>query len=96
MTIARQYIMVATEARAAALGEALADLEAKVRGLEGCEGVEIMQDIDSRDRFVFVERWVSVEAHRAAGKTLGREAFAPVSACLVKPPEACYLDCLSE
>ena len=94
MTVTRQYIMLATEGRAAALSEVLADLGKKVMALEGCECVEVMQDIDAPDCFVFVERWVSVDAHRAGGKVLGKGAFAPITACLAKPPEGRYLKLL--
>jgi len=96
MTIARHYILLATQGRDDALSEALADLGGKVRRLKGCEGVELMRDIDTPGRFVFIERWASVKAHRAGGRVLGKEAFAPVSACLIGPPEGCYLKLLLE
>jgi quinol monooxygenase YgiN len=92
MAIVRHYIMQAAEGCAAALGSALAELAGKVSTLEGCGGVESWQDIEARNRFVFIERWASVAAHRAAGKMLGRDAFLPVMACLERPPDGSYLE----
>jgi heme-degrading monooxygenase HmoA len=92
MTIARHYVMVAAEGKAAELKAALAELATKVRPVPGCLGVELMSDMADAGRFVFIERWDSVESHKSGGKILGREAVAPVMACVGKPPEACSLD----
>jgi quinol monooxygenase YgiN len=92
MTILRHYVMVARPGDERALADALHVLAGKVRPIEGCEGIELYQDADKAERFTFVERWVSVDAHRAGGKALGKEAFAPIMAMLVGPPEAAYLE----
>jgi quinol monooxygenase YgiN len=96
MTIARHYILQATQGMEDALGEALAELGGKVRRLDGCEGVDIMRDFDTPARFAFVERWASVEAYRAGGRLLGKDAFAAVSACLTGPADTCYLRLLTK
>ena len=92
MTILRHYLMTAIENHGDDLHTALAALAAKVSPLPGSEGVELLRDMKDTDTFVFIERWVSVEAHKAAGNALGKDAFAPVMALLVRPPEGRYLD----
>jgi quinol monooxygenase YgiN len=42
--------------------------------------------------FLFVETWKSADAAAAAGKALGREAFAPVMAALAAPPVTTQYD----
>lgn len=51
-----------------------------------------MRDTDS---FVFIEHWTSVDAHKAAGNVLGKEAFIPVMAILTRPPEGRYLEAVA-
>jgi quinol monooxygenase YgiN len=92
MTIVRHYLMTAAEGRGPELRKILQDLANKVRPLAGCEGVELYQDPELEIRFIFQERWTSADAHREAGKALGREVFAPVMAALAKPPEGSYFE----
>lgn len=90
VTILRHYLMTAGDGREGELRKVLQDLANKVRPLPGCEGVELYQDPDAETRFIFLERWTSAGAHRDAGKSLGRDVFAPVMAALAKPPEGSY------
>jgi quinol monooxygenase YgiN len=84
--------MIAAEGREAALEAALVRLAGRVSALEGCEGVEMMRDARAPAEFIFIERWPSVEAHKAAGKALGAEALAEVMASVAEPPKGRYLD----
>ncbi len=92
MSIVRHYLMVAKPGEEDTLSDALGALAAKVRPIDGCEGVELYKDADKGERFTFIERWASIEAHKAGGKLLGKEAFAPIMAALACPPEAAYLE----
>jgi len=94
MTTARFYIMHAAEGKDAALETALGGLADAVRPLPGCEGVELMRDSGNERRFVFIEKWVSIEAHEAAGKLLAKDMIAPVMVALDGPPDGSYLDYL--
>jgi len=94
MTTARFYIMHAAVGTDAALETALRDLADKVRPLPGCEGVELLRDSGNERRFIFIEKWNSIEAHKEAGKALDKEALAPVMAALDGPPDGSYLDYL--
>ncbi len=87
----RLYRMTARPAEGPALRAALETLAASVRQVEGCHGTELLNDCDKPDQFVLLERWTSQEAHKAGGKLLGKEAFAPVMAVLAGPPEAASL-----
>ncbi len=92
MTVCRYYLMTAKLDHAEQLIEQLVLLASKVKPLDGCQGVELYRDGDNPQVAHFIERWRSVEAHKAAGASLGREAFAPVMAVLADPPQSCYLD----
>lgn len=91
MTIIRHYTMIAAEGQADTLLAALRALAAAVAGIDGSEGIDLLRDIDAPDRFVFVERWVSVEAHRAGAGALSRDLIAAVMAPLAAPLEGAYL-----
>lgn len=94
MTTARFYIMHAAEGKDAALETALRDLADKVRPLAGSEGVELMRDSGNERRFIFIEKWASIEAHKDARKALGQDALVSVMAALDGPPDGSYLDYL--
>jgi quinol monooxygenase YgiN len=94
MTIARLYQMIAADGKEQALLDALIALERVVRPLEGCLGVELLRDTRQANKFLFVERWRTVEAHKAAGPSLPRASFGPVMAALAQPPESSYQEYL--
>lgn len=94
MTIARHYVMIAKPDQGSALFETLTKLAEHVKVVEGCEGVELFRDVENARRFIFVERWTSIEAHKTGGKQLPKTAFAPVMAALDQPPEGAYLELL--
>lgn len=87
----RLYRMTARDAEGPVLRAALETLAAAVRQLDGCKGTELLHDCDKAGEFVLLERWTSQEAHRAGGRLLGKETFAPVMAVLAQPPEAVSL-----
>lgn len=92
MAFVRSYLMIAKQGDEQLLLDALRALAEKVRPIAGCDGVELYQDIDKPERFTFLERWASLDAHKAGGKLLGKEAFAPIMAALASPPEAAALE----
>lgn len=92
MTVARHYVMTAASGQEEVLGAALRELAAAVRLTAGCEGCELLQDTEQPARYVFIEKWASIEAHKAGGASLPKEAFKPVMAALAGPPEGTYLD----
>lgn len=94
MTVARHYVMHAAEGKDATLETALRALAEAVRAVPGSEGVELMRDVGNERRFVFIEKWTSIAAHKDAGKALPKELMAPVMASLDGPPEGAYLDYL--
>lgn len=91
MAVIRQYVMVAAESRAEELLRALRSLGTAVEALSGCEGTDLLRDIDKPERFVFVEHWVSLEAHKGGAGTLSKELIDAVMAPLAAPLEGSYL-----
>lgn len=96
MTIARFYCMVAAQGREPELLEALTDLRRQVQSLAGSLGVDLFHDIKDPSIFIFIERWASIEAHKAAGSKLPKESLGRVMAVLAQPPEGSYLDCIKD
>ena len=94
MTVARHYVMNAGEGKDAALETALGALADAVRKVDGCEGVELLRDLGNERRFIFIEKWASIEAHKEGGKTLDKGLFAPMMAALDGPPDGAYFDYL--
>ena len=91
MTFVRSYLMIAKDGEGPALEAALQALAAKVARQAGCAGTELYQDADKPERFTFLERWESVDAQKAGGRAVGKEAFAPIMAALASPPEGASL-----
>lgn len=92
MPIARHYVMQAAEGQADALGDALVALADGVNALPGCLGVDMLRDQADANRFVFIETWESVDAHKGAGAQLPKALMAPVMAALARRPDGAYLD----
>ncbi len=90
--IVRTYAMVAAEGRAGDLETALLNLSDKVRPMPGAVRLDVLHDQKLTGHFLFVETWKSADAAAAAGKALGREAFAPVMAALAAPPVTTQYD----
>jgi quinol monooxygenase YgiN len=94
MTIARQYLMHAAEGKDAMLETVLGTLADAVRARPGSEGVELLRDLGNERRFVFIEKWDSIEAHKAAASALPKELVGLVMGALDGPPDGAYLDYL--
>lgn len=90
MTVIRHYLMAAAEGRADELAGALRTLAGAVEAIAGCEGTETMRDLDRPGRFLFIERWVSVEAHKAGGANLLKPLLEALMAPLAGQPEGAY------
>ena len=87
MTIAREYRMVAQPDAADELLAALTALASALQDLPGFEGAELMQDQAAPGRFVFLEKWASVQAHADSGARLPKEALSRVMGLLGDKPQ---------
>ena len=65
MSFLRIYEILATEDRRTQMRDTLADLADAVRAIDGCQSVEILEDSDLPDRYLFIERWADREAWSA-------------------------------
>lgn len=92
MSFSRYYLMTAKDGQVEDFRAALVGLAAKVKRLDGCEGVEVFQEADAQTRFHFIERWASIEAHKAGAPLLGKDAFAPIMAAIAGPPTSANLN----
>ena len=94
MTVARLYRMTAAEGKTEALAQALADVALLVAKVPGSQGVELLQDVSTPGSFVFIEKWGSIEDHKAAASHLPEGGLDAVMAALAGPPEGAYLNYL--
>jgi quinol monooxygenase YgiN len=94
MTIARHYVMIASDGQEGALQAALSALADAVRSLPGSEGVEMLRDCASPQSFIFIEKWASINAHKTAGAQLSKELMRPVMGAFAQKPVGAYLDYL--
>jgi quinol monooxygenase YgiN len=90
MTIARIYRMRAADGRGDELAEALAALVSVVTGIAGCHGADLIRDTDAPEQFLFIEKWESIDAHKAGAAALPKGSFSAVGAALGGPPESSY------
>ena len=95
MTVARLYIMHAKEGQDAVLETALRNLAVAVTRLPGLRGVELLRDAGNERRFIFIEKWDDIEAHKAASEYAKDLPMAPLMAALDGPPDGSYLDYLT-
>lgn len=92
MTVARLYIIPAADGKSAEMETALVGLSKVVAAAEGSEGVELLRDLGNEHRFIFIEKWVSEEAHAAALAALPAGSLDPVQAAAGGPPDGAYYD----
>ncbi len=90
MTIARIYRMRAAAGRGDELARALASLVATVTGIAGCHGADVIRETDVPEQFLFIEKWESIEAHKAGAAALPKGSFSAVGAAIAAPPESAY------
>lgn len=91
MAIARHYIMESEKGNADALLSALTALVEVVEAIPGCESVTFLQDVDTPHRFVFIERWASIEAHKQGGSAIPKDIMDAVMGALAGRPAAAYM-----
>jgi quinol monooxygenase YgiN len=94
MTVARHYRMNAAEGNGDELVAALQGLAEALKPIAGYQGSDLMRDASEPDRFVFIEKWASVEAHKAGGPHLPKEVLGRLMGLLSGPPEGAYLNYL--
>ena len=90
MTVARVYRMIAAEGKGDALASALHGFAPVVSTMPGCLGAELLRDTAAPLRFLFIEKWESIEAHKAAGPLLPKGSLDGVMAAISGPPEGSY------
>jgi quinol monooxygenase YgiN len=91
MAVYRQYRMTPKSGRAADLEKALQVLAGRIRLLQGCEGIDLLRETGDDPRFVFTERWLSLDDQKRGGALLGAAAFAPLAELLDAKPESAFL-----
>ena|ERR1044072_5597622 len=95
MTVVRYYRMEAIDGQAERLSSALAALGDMLKPIPGFLGFDLLRDREQPNRYVFMEKWASVDMHKAGAALLPKDAFAPVMEVLAGKPEAAWLESVS-
>lgn len=95
MTVVRYYQMEANNGQAERLSSALTALGGMLKPIPGFLGFELLRDRDQPNRYLFMEKWASVDMHKAGAALLPKDAFAPVMGMLTGKPESAWLECVS-
>jgi heme oxygenase (mycobilin-producing) len=90
MSVARIYRMIAAPEKGDDLARALVALVPVVSVLPGCSGAEVLRDTADPLRFLFIEKWDSIDAHKAGASALPKGSLDGVMAALASPPEGSY------
>jgi quinol monooxygenase YgiN len=61
-----------------------------IEASEGCRSCRLLQDQDDEKRFVVIELWDSIEAHKASVKNIPPEQFEEIMRLLARPPQGRY------
>ena len=94
MTIARIYTMHAKEGLSSELEAGLRKMIAVVTTFDGSKGAELLRDAGNERRFLFIEKWDSVEAHKAGQEAFRKLDMGSVMDALDGPPDGAYFDYL--
>ena len=90
MTITRINEFKAQAGKDDALRDFLSSVVSTIEASLGCRACQLLQSHDDPTRFVVVEVWDSIEAHRASVKNIPRGAIENVMKLLDDPPGGEY------
>lgn len=88
MSFVKHYVMTSRPDGAEDLQQALNELRNAVEQFPGSLGVDLLQDLDQPERFVFIERWDDQASHASAGKQLPGEIMSAIKAALGSAPQS--------
>lgn len=91
MPITRINDFRAQAGQEAALRDALLSLLPGIAAAAGCISVRLLHDAQDATRFVVLEVWESVDAHRASLQGFDPDDFAHVMKLFARPPSGQYL-----
>lgn len=95
MTVVRYYRLEAIEGEAERLCFALTALGNMLKPIPGFFGFDLLRDRDQPNCYVFMEKWGSVDLHKAGAGLLPKDAFAQAMEVLAGKPETAWLESLS-
>jgi quinol monooxygenase YgiN len=90
MSVTRINEFHAADGKEAALHAFLTNVIAQVRGAPGCESVALYTDPTDAARFLILETWDSIEAHKAAASRIPPEQMAAFMPLIAEPPRGRY------
>jgi quinol monooxygenase YgiN len=61
-----------------------------IAALEGCRSCRLLQDQEDERRFVVIELWESLEAHKASVKEIPPEQLEEIMRLVASPPQGRY------
>ena len=90
MSITRISEFQAKDGQPQGLRDFLNSIVPTIEASEGCRSCRLLQDQDDERRFVVIEVWDSIEAHKASVKDIPTEQLEEVMQLLASPPQGRY------
>ncbi|WP_242128144.1 antibiotic biosynthesis monooxygenase [Sphingobium sp. Sx8-8] len=90
--IARHYIIHARQGEELSVKAGLIELAELARSAPGCHGIDLLHDLDNGRRFIFLETWESIDAHKSAKNPDASALLARLVPLFNDRPEAAYCE----
>lgn len=90
MSVTRINEFQAKTGKTEGLRESLNSIIPMIQSSEGCESCRLLQSQNDPRKFVIIEIWASVEAHKASAKNIPFEKVDQVLQLLAGPPAGAY------
>ena len=90
MSITRVNEFSAAEGKSEELYDFLKSLVPYISSSEGCYTCEVLKSIDADNEFVVIEKWESIESHKASIEKFPKENMKAAMSLFSAPPQGRY------
>lgn len=90
MNVIRVTEFQATKDSVEALYEFLQSLIPYISSSQGCVSCEVLRKVDESDKFVVIEKWHSIDDHKASVENYPKEEMQAAMKLIAAPPSGTY------
>lgn len=90
MNITRVNEFQAAEGKSDELFEFLKSLIPYISSSEGCTSCEVLRNSEHPDIFIVIEKWASIESHKASVENFPKEQMQDAMSLFGAPPKGSY------
>jgi quinol monooxygenase YgiN len=91
MSVTRMGVFTAADGKQDQLRAFLQGIVPGILASPGCQSCQVLRNLDKPERFVVLEVWADIEAHKASVKQIPPASIAAVMPLLAGPPTGEYL-----